>query len=1451
MLSKSIKKSSSFYRQFAAVAFIGLMIAFLVAVLRVNASMASFVVNTTADTPDATLSDNICADVTGACSLRAAITQANFSIGPDTITLPAGTYTITLVAPNDDLNAGGDFDILSEITINGAGAGTTIVQANAAPNTATERVFDIVNLPNRPEGWFASVVETFGGSTQIGLNSIAIRNGNLISGNGGGLRINRANTDVTIADSRISDNTGAQQGGGLWISSASTLTLNNSTISNNTVTSSQSNTQGGGIFNGGAGVNLTGTVISNNAATSTSPNNAGAGGGIQNLGGTVMITNSTISGNSSTVFAGINNSGTVTLVDSTVDGNTATGGGNFVGQGGGICNGGTLNLTNSTISNNSAAGFGYAGGILNQGGAMPATLNVRNSTFSGNSAHDAGNIYNSTGIATIEFSTFSGNTAVGNGATIYVDQNGVVNLRNTIVANGTSVVGPNLFTFSNGVYNSQGFNFIESIAGSNFIPQASDMIAQDPLLGPLGNNGGPTQTFLPGATSPVINSIPSGTNDCGVQFVEDQRGFGRPSGNGCDRGSVEVQGGTPAPLVVPLVVTGNDGDDTFDVKVFAPDGTLQRPVALGANFPGGRRVATADINGDGVPDVIVGSGPGGSHVKVFSGADGSVLHEFFAFDPGFAGGVFVGGGDVNNDGSDDLIVGAGAGGGPHVRVFSGQTGSVLQDFMAFSPNFTGGVFVAGGDVNGDGFDDIVVGAGPGGGSQVKVFDARVAGFEIHGFINTDDATDSGVPVGSGDFNRDGFADIITGTGPGGGPHVKVFDGTNVNRELASFFAFDPTFLGGVRVAGGDVNGDNVDDIIVGAGPGSPGPHVKVFSGTDGALLQSFFAYDLAFQGGIFVAAAGLPSTAPTPTPTPTPTPVRLVPPFVGVGPGPGVALDVRIFDPAGGPHSNYTPFGSGFTGGVRVATGDINGDGTPDLITGVGDGSSRVRVFDGLNGATLREFFAFPSFTGGVFVASGDVSGDGHADIIVGAGSSAQAGPGGGPHVRVFDGQTHVLHYDFFAYTGFIGGVRVAAGDVNGDGKVDIITGPANGTQAHVKVFDGSTGVEIQSFFAFDPSFTGGIFIGAGDINNDSFDDIIVGPDVGAAQPMKVFDGTNPGNVLYSFFAYGSGFQGGVRVAAGDVNGDGRADVITGAGPGAGPHVKIFSGLNGDEIGNFIAYTGLESPAGTPFQGGIFVTGSSPISGAGMGIEGDVAPRPNGNGSVISGDVIQMRRFATGLDTPSLDPNEFQRADSAPRTTFGDGMVNSGDVIQARRYATALDPLTPAAGPTGPPMIPNAIPSIFEDVYAYFFGREIRVTPQKPSEDRVTVAVEIAPYGDEMAVGFTIEYDAAKLSNPRLTLAEAAPNGSVLTANTNEKGRIGILVDSTEAFIASAVPKRFLMVTFDVAKGATGETPISLTGTLAAKATADANGNTLSVRYIGGSVDVTSIGKLTRSRSVQ
>jgi hypothetical protein len=153
----------------------------------------------------------------------------------------------------------------------------------------------------------------------------------------------------------------------------------------------------------------------------------------------------------------------------------------------------------------------------------------------------------------------------------------------------------------------------------------------------------------------------------------------------------------------------------------------------------------------------------------------------------------------------------------------------------------------------------------------------------------------------------------------------------------------------------------------------------------------------------------------------------------------------------------------------------VNGDGQADVVTGTGPGGGpHVKVFDGRSLQEFRSFFAFdPAFRGGVTVAAGDVTGDGRADIIAGA------GPGGEPRVRVFDGGSLGRLQDFNAFnTGFVGGVRVAAADLNGDGKVDLLVSVGSGSAPGVKGFNGQTLASLRDFVAFDPSFLGGVYVG-------------------------------------------------------------------------------------------------------------------------------------------------------------------------------------------------------------------------------------------------------------------------------------------------------------------------------------------------------------------------------------
>ncbi len=295
--------------------------------------------------------------------------------------------------------------------------------------------------------------------------------------------------------------------------------------------------------------------------------------------------------------------------------------------------------------------------------------------------------------------------------------------------------------------------------------------------------------------------------------------------------------------VVKVIVAGEKGNDTFTFMAYQ------------SSFSGGVRVAVGDVNGDGVSDIITGPGAGTSaHIKVIDGsrlgAKSSQLMSFTAYPGFFRNGVYVAVGDVNGDGRHDIIVAPDAGAPQPVRVFDGRDGALLASFFAFGPAFTGGLTVAAGDLNGDGIDDIIVGAQANG--HVKVFNGST-GAEIRSFLAFP-GFNGGVSVGAADVNNDRFADVIVGAGPGApGGHVKVFDG-QTGQQLLDFFAFDPNFLGGVQVAAGDVDDDKIVDIITAAGPGG-GPHVKVFRGIDQVVLDSFLAYEPKFGGGVFVAAA--------------------------------------------------------------------------------------------------------------------------------------------------------------------------------------------------------------------------------------------------------------------------------------------------------------------------------------------------------------------------------------------------------------------------------------------------------------------------------------------------------------------------------------------------------------------------------------------------------------------
>ncbi len=267
--------------------------------------------------------------------------------------------------------------------------------------------------------------------------------------------------------------------------------------------------------------------------------NGGYGGGIFNQSGMLTFNNSKVSGNSALDLGGgiFNaNSGTMMLTNITVNGNSAG------LSGAGIANFGTLTLNNSTISDNSMIGNGNnGGGITNEG-----TLTLTNSTVSGNKANYGGGIANS-GTLTLNNSTVSGNTGIYSGGSfsgggIY-SPGGITTLNNTIVSNNTAGNGPDCF----GTITSNGYNIIGNTSGCTVTPGIGDQFDADPMLNTFLSEQGYYPLLL---GSPAID-----TGDNSTCLNIDQRGVNRPQGIACDIGAYEYT--TPGPAASLSVVNGS------------------------------------------------------------------------------------------------------------------------------------------------------------------------------------------------------------------------------------------------------------------------------------------------------------------------------------------------------------------------------------------------------------------------------------------------------------------------------------------------------------------------------------------------------------------------------------------------------------------------------------------------------------------------------------------------------------------------------------------------------------------------------------------------------------------------------------------------------------------------------------------------------------------------------
>ena len=421
-------------------------------------------------------------------------------------------------------------------------------------------------------------------------------------------------------------------------------------------------------------------------------------------------------------------------------------------------------------------------------------------------------------------------------------------------------------------------------------------------------------------------------------------------------------------------------------------------VRIYPDFPGRERIA-------------VGTGPGSASViSVFDQQTGNKVQTFDdVYEDSFTGGVRVASGDLNKDGYPEVVVAPGLGGAPRIKIYDGFSSRVIFDGYVYENTFTGGAYVTVGDFNGDGFDDVIVGAGAGGGPRVRV---------INGLI---------------------FLPLFPAESPF--PPTRIFNGEGILEQgdlLADFFAYEETFRGGVKVAAGDVAGVGRDFIVTSPGEGG-GPVVKTFD---------------------FNVVVGPPTVVESPGPNNN---IQIAQPISQFG-----------VNERGSAESSLSFFAGDGRGrdGINVTTADTDNDGRAEIVTGTATGAAVVSTYNGQTGILIAQFGvpyqAIPQSEAvegfaGTPPASGVLLGSQAPPTSLVPGQ--QQGIGGAAGISA--------NVPALAN----GGVTVFGFDFDGDGTDEIVLGAGPGNAPRITVSK-QDGTEVTDFLAFPSQFLYGVNVG-------------------------------------------------------------------------------------------------------------------------------------------------------------------------------------------------------------------------------------------------------------------------------------------------------------------------------------------------------------------------------------